>query len=351
MRVLPAALAISATLHVAAYAWVRARHDEKIVAPKPPAPASPAEPPPMAVVLLDGPTPVASPPRDTAGLSHAASRISGSGRGARPEVRGPSAPPAPSEVPARRSLLSTMRPPELDKGPSQGFIDNLLSRDKPGVDPDRLRNQKWIDNATGDDVTAARLEQLAQREARDGDELHPSGGGTYRSHYEAFDANVARDGTASLKDRPDVDIHVGCLFSGCNTSFDDWAMRKAGIDPYRAAKLHWLDKTRDERAEIGLSNRKAELAQSAQLMQQNLAWMWQKTRDPDERKEALFEMWDDIAETGDEDLVDGGAAARSYLIGFIRTRLPAGSASAFTARELAELNARRHSRAVFAPYD
>src|SRR5262249_5595981 len=98
-------------------------------------------------------------------------------------------------------------------------------------------------------------------------------------------------------------------------------------------------------------NRKVDLAQSAQRMRQNLAIMWSHTTDPTARKVALFEMWDEIAETGDDDLVHGGVAARAYLVGFVRTKLPAGSADAFSPEELARFNARRHSQAVFAPYD
>ena len=43
-------------------------------------------------------------------------------------------------------------------------------------------------------------------------------------------------------------------------------------------------------------------------------------------------------------------AARGYLVGFIRTRLPDGSAGAFTSDELARLNAHKQSQATFAPY-
>ncbi len=344
MRVLPAALVLSMAAHAGAFAWVLARREPpKLVAPPAPAAQPAPDPPPIAVVLLDGPGGVAPAARGSHGVSQAVSQsrsgpLSALGRQVEPEPAVP-----------HRSPWMTMRQPQL--APGVDVIDHFLSHDKPGVDPDRLGNQKWIDNASAGEVEAAREERIAKYDASRSEELKPSGGGTYRAHHDAFDAKVDADGTAHVTDRPDVDVHASCLFGGCAMSLDDWAMRKAGIDPYRAAKLQWLDKTRDERAEIGRVHRKAQLARSAELVQQNLAWMWQKTRDPDARKRALFEMWDEIAETGDDDLVSGGAAARQFLIGFIRSKLPPGSPGAFSDRELAELNAHRRSRAVFAPYE
>lgn len=44
-------------------------------------------------------------------------------------------------------------------------------------------------------------------------------------------------------------------------------------------------------------------------------------------------------------------AACAQVIGFIRSRLPAGSESAYTADELARFNKQRKSRSPFSPYD
>jgi hypothetical protein len=62
-------------------------------------------------------------------------------------------------------------------------------------------------------------------------------------------------------------------------------------------------------------------------------------------------MWDEVAESGDDELVAGGNAARACLVEFVRLHLPPGSAGAFRSTELAQLNAHRQSRARFAPYD
>jgi hypothetical protein len=182
-------------------------------------------------------------------------------------------------------------------------------------------------------------------------ELAPSGNGTYRSDQPAFTVKTERDGTAHIEDKPDVgDFHFSGLGIAGRMSVDDWAMRKAGIDPYASAKRQWLDKTRDERARIGMANRTEDLARAPEFMRKNVAWAWAHVRSDDERKEALFELWDDCAETGDDALVQAGASARRYLVGFIRAHLPAGKPGAYTPEDLARLNAHRRSKATFAPY-
>lgn len=141
-------------------------------------------------------------------------------------------------------------------------------------------------------------------------------------------------------------------------------MRRHGQDPYASYKLRVLDETRDERAAIGKRYRTQQLAQSRQLMQKNLDRLWASTLDVAARKQGLFELWDDCAETGPEmepggftppgandELVAGGTSARSQLVGFVRSKLPAGTAGAFTADELARFNKQRKSRAEFQPYE
>jgi hypothetical protein len=200
-------------------------------------------------------------------------------------------------------------------------------------------------------------------------ELEPSGGGRYKKDDDVFSAKIARDGTVHLRDKRDFDIHAVTLGDVVGSTHNDWLLRhlpvalygrfepdvwlerKAGEDPYASRKLAWLDKTRDERARIGMENRKEDLARAPEYMQLNVAWAWQKTEhDPEARKHALFELWDDCAESGDDALVEAGRQARAYLIGFIRDHLGADQPGAFTADDLARLNARRRSQAAFEPY-
>ena len=117
-----------------------------------------------------------------------------------------------------------------------------------------------------------------------------------------------RDGTVSIKDKPTVgDVHfAGIGFTG-RANFDDWAMHQAGIDPYASAKRQWLDKTRDERVRIGADYRKEQLARAPEYMKRNVAWAWSKTEgDAEARKQAMFDLWDDCAEKGDDEPVAAG---------------------------------------------
>ena len=125
------------------------------------------------------------------------------------------------------------------------------------------------------------------------------------------------------------------------------------MDPYASEKLAMLDRTRDQRVEIGKVYRREQLSHSAELMQANLARLWATTQDVAARKETVFALWDECAEpTGKEGDHEGeaGTKARIIVVAFIRTHAPAGSAAAFTPDEIARLDAHRSSRQHFAPY-
>ena len=331
MRKLPAAFAISAALHVGALAWVSLRYVSfatLLGSPEkhPQGALSPAPDEPVAVVLLDNHTSseiTTVPSSPSPAVSHGGPHTPGrariaTGHGPHTGETGPHPTPGTGHSP-----LMAMRGPDLGReGLSGDFVGNFLDNSKPlerGPEP------------TG--------------------ELKPSGGGTYESRHETFTGHVDRDGTAHVSDSPDFALEGGPNGQIAKMGIDDWFMRRHGIDPYASAKLKWLDKTRDERVAIGKEYRKEQLAHSAQFMQRNLEWLWQSTTDAARRKRALFELWDDVAETGEPELVQGGAAARAYLIGFIRTHLPKGSPGSFTDDEIAKLNAHKQSTATFDPYE
>jgi hypothetical protein len=234
--------------------------------------------------------------------------------------------------------------------------------------------------------------------------LQPSGGGTHRSNEGVFTARVERDGSVSLKDSrnlritwpdprklPKIPKAIGNGIAGwyaqddkrpkdaerepINNSrpvdqdtrpdhgqtstvpilgggFDitDAFMRRKKVDPYASKKLAYLDSTRDERVQIGKRYRKSQLAQSAELMQKQLDVVWASHATIHAKKQALYELWEDCAETGDAAVVEGGRAARRLVIGFINAKLPMGSANAFTTDELASFNQRRRAKAAFEPY-
>jgi hypothetical protein len=140
------------------------------------------------------------------------------------------------------------------------------------------------------------------------------------------------------------------LSIGGNLDVTSYLMKKLGVgDAYYARKLEALDDTRLERAEKGAAFKDEQLAHSAQLMQANLERVWAGTRNPDERKAVLFELWDECAE-GEGPTGAAGDRARAMVIAWIRAQLPAGTAAAFTSAELALLDGRRTSHQHFAPY-
>jgi hypothetical protein len=111
----------------------------------------------------------------------------------------------------------------------------------------------------------------------------------------------------------------------------------AHADPYAARKRKLLDDTFDERVERGAAFRAEQAARSAELMQRTLEELWTREHDPAARKQALFELWSDCATD------DAGRRARAMVIGWIRAKLPEGTAAAYTPDELARL-------APFSPY-
>jgi hypothetical protein len=189
--------------------------------------------------------------------------------------------------------------------------------------------------------------------------LHDDGGGTKRSEGGEFDAKVARDGSVTITDGANVRLGARkgppVVTDGPPVvmSFDvtDAMMRRHGQDPYASAKMKFLDRTRDERVEIGLAFRKDQLAHTAPMMRANIARAFVMFTDPARQKRALFELWDDCAETGTEELVAAGTVGRALVLGTIRTRFPAGSPDAYRPDEIAALSRGRTSKAVFAPYD
>jgi len=381
MRILTAALALSAALHGGAIAWVQSRPDrdtEAMPAVTQPAveivPASAAEPPPMVVALLDDHTVVPTTPsttRDRHPMAATASVSTGTHRTTETAPATTVLVPPTNEPPPARNPLMTMRKPQLDTVPSGDFLERFMRNTKPLQPKDirteqlqddlanaegLLKNARWVANATPDQITGARMSALAFRDELNNRELKPDGTGT-KSEHETFKIKVAADGTAKIHDKANIQ-RKGLL----TWQFDvtDGMMRDKGIDPYSSYKLKVLDETREERVAIGKRYRTQQLTRSKQLMQANLERLWATTTDPAERKQGLFELWDDCAETGPEmersgrsevdELVAGGTSARAHVVGFIRSRLPTGTSDAFTETEIERFNKHRKSNARFAPY-
>jgi hypothetical protein len=211
----------------------------------------------------------------------------------------------------------------------------------------KLSSPAWRAVANPQEIADAEMDLESLQRERDDLTMKPIGDGRYRNDEETFTVDIAPDGTVAIHDKPAIAFDPTQLTFRFDTT--DMIMRARGEDPYARAKLRFLDRTRDERAELGRRHRSEQLSKSAELMLANIDWLWSKTRDPARRREALFELWDDCAETGDAELLAGADAARRMVIDEIRMRLR--GANAYTPEELARFNAHRTSTARFAPYD
>jgi hypothetical protein len=380
MRRLPAAIAVSVTSHAVVLCWlvwsgsvhaVPLRIPAAPAAPQAGAPAAPASstattPAPDEIVLelLDrerdlrddprtGAAPAAAPSRARIATGAAGSTAPASARPDAASSENPSGAARPGDTAGDRaptgaplrSPYMRMRPPDTSMlgGMSQSFIDDFLARSRPlapapDIPGERIGDQiaeerRKLRHGQG---SIQRVVELEEERARE--DLKPSGGGSFRAEQRTFSTSVAPDGSAQITDKP------------AQQDTQDVLMKKLfGIDPYAHNKLALLDRTRGQRVAVGERHRRVQLAHAAELALRNVERLWATTPALADRKRGLFELWDDCAETGSDEIVAGGTAARGVVIGAIRARLR--GADAYTVAELAALNASRHSKAVFAPYE
>lgn len=306
-------LAISTAVHVGAIAWISEQpHEDRRVAfalPKMPA-MPPKDPEPTVVVLLDDHTTVVT-------TGHTKGGVGRIGKSHAVVVSTQATEQGSSEVKSgSSSSLMSMRSgegkPRLEHGPSGDFMSSFLANSKPLPPP---------------------IEKSG--------ELHPDGRGA-KSEHKAFTVKVAPDGTVDIHDKPNW--QQKSLFYA---EFDvtDALMRSHGQDPYASYKLKVLDETREERVEMGKQYRTQQLARSRELMDRNIARLVGSTTDTEVLKQGLFELWDDCAESGGDEMVIAGRAAREQVIAYIRGKLP----DAYSPADLARLNKRRRSQLPFAP--
>jgi len=395
VRRLRFAATVSTAVHAAIVAWLAIR--------TPPAPvAQPEAAQPIEIVTVD--PPAAEPaPLEVAMVPAIADA----------PASAPAAPARAPAQPAPAHIAGSASAPPAEVGPGSAAEParrpdrgGLLAMRHPGDAPRPvLPVGKWdaIDHppaGTSPEKPLARSGQLRE-----------SGGGTYRAETGELIGKVNPDGTVVLTDKPSAsisfrlptrtDIGRGItswyeadkgtfgadadpalakqvrVTSGASTDpqdpvtnrnadrvntvvapilggkleLTDWLMRRAGIDPYASKKLAMLDATREERAQIGSKHAAEQLKRTAQLVKVNLDALWAATQDPQARKQALFELWDECVEAGDATAVEAGQAARRMVIGFIRGRIPAGGPGAFTPAELEAIARTKHSKAAFTPYE
>lgn len=182
------------------------------------------------------------------------------------------------------------------------------------------------------------------------------GDGGYRQDRLTFKARVDHDGSVHFVDRANIqtdDVSVLPLLIVMGGHFDltDKLMQLHGEDPYRYEKAKFMEATREERAAMALADRHERLADALIRTPKALKKLWRTTTSSvAERKLAIFALWEEVAEDGDDQLVAFGAKVRTEILLFIRRELPEGGAEAFTPVELEELNKNRKCKARFEPY-
>jgi hypothetical protein len=303
-------LAISAAVHVGAILWIseQPHEDRRVPFALPTLPTiPPKDPEPTIVVLLDDHTPVAT---------------TGHGRGGSGRI-------GKSHAVAVSTQATEQGSSEVKSGPSSSLM-SMRGGNKPSLEHGGLSGDFTSTFLANSKPLPAPLEKSGQ--------LRPHGQGT-KSEHRTFNVKVAPDGTVAIHDRPNVQLEGG------HVSFDvtDALMRSKGIDPYAAYKMKVLDETREERYEAGKQYRTQQLARSREIMNRNIARLVGSTPDREALKQGLFELWDDCAESGPDELVVAGKAAREQVMAYIRGHL------SYSTEELAQLNKRRRSQLPFAP--
>ncbi|RLB56747.1 MAG: hypothetical protein DRJ42_02410 [Deltaproteobacteria bacterium] len=174
--------------------------------------------------------------------------------------------------------------------------------------------------------------------------------GSYDFTGHAFSARIAPDGTVSFDDRPGVDLDSpsfsrpnGLVPSG---SFDiaDAVSRARGHDPYRHERTWFMRETEELRDRLADAADATNQRRGMARMNGDLRRLWAGRGTAQRRRQRIFAMWDDCTED------EIGRHARAAILNFVRRSLAAGTADAYPASELGELNRQRMSREPFTPY-
>jgi hypothetical protein len=118
---------------------------------------------------------------------------------------------------------------------------------------------------------------------------------------------------------------------GVTVSFDltDEIMRTLGRDPYARDKARFLSATFEFRIKLAIEERKRQMKKALDDFPRYLDDLWADTRySSRERRRILYELWYEMDNTP-----EGDRAAR-MIDGFVRRRLPCGTADGYTPGEL-----------------
>jgi len=163
-------------------------------------------------------------------------------------------------------------------------------------------------------------------------------------------ADVAEDGTIRFHDAKNLGYDAKAW--GGHFDLTDAVMRKAGQDPYAAAKRKLAEETREQRfcmAKQAHEKRQSEALLELSAKVKQIAGRLDLL--PVERRRVVFEIWDDCTEGPGDSSLDYAGMARAIILAAIRDVFPAGSELAYQPTELVALNQHRSSHESFAPYE
>lgn len=285
----------------------------------PPTPAQ-AEPSPPEVVATPAPTPV-----EASAPSPAPSPVVSVPGGLRidPRAVALAVQPGPSNGPPRTADPGTVEPSAAER---ERALEAAVSRDLAGA----ANARPWVSR-------------------RGPPELRRRSDGSYAYAGTGFSARIAADGSISFSDRSTAgfDGFGNSERQGLTAHFDlnDVMFRRRGNDPYQAERSWFMRETEELRNRLADASRGEQAATATRTVRGRLLRIWQdESRTPEQRRQAIFRIWDDCAED------ETGEAIRHAVVGWIREQLPRGTDGAYTEVELARLNAGRDSASPFRPY-
>jgi hypothetical protein len=190
----------------------------------------------------------------------------------------------------------------------------------------------------------------------------------YRDPHGRFVATLRSDGRVDFRNKGAKATWTQIGMGGAG----DLISAAAGDDPYARLKAKLLEATFEMRLGMAVTFQKQQLDKRLARLGGELEKIWtDQRRDLGDRKELLFQRWDECDEPEevasptvelpgfgsvesselDDARQDAATNARRMIEKFIREHAPKGSAEAFTAAEIAEMNGRRASKQKFSPYD
>jgi hypothetical protein len=166
-----------------------------------------------------------------------------------------------------------------------------------------------------------------------------------------WEARVGKDGLVTFKDK--YFSFLGVKDFKITFSFDitDMVMRALGQDPYAAAKLEYMKKTRSWRLQLRKKWRARIERQHLIKLDRRLLKMWTRKNLTFTKKRAiLFKLWSEYLEPDGSKRSTNAQIGRKIIIRFIRKYLPKGSPNAYTEKEIEKIADERAGLNPFIPY-